>query len=76
MYLKLRRLDKKQTNLTGHVSAVGVPKALNMVLSCSMSVSPGKKGFLNNNSAKIHPQAQMSTPVPYILAPYNNSGAL
>ena len=61
---------------TGQVVSVGVPRAENMVLSCSISVSPGRNGFLSSSSARIQPHAQMSTPVLYILAPYRSSGAL
>ena len=48
---------------TGHSSSVGVPSALNIVLSWSMSLSPGRYGILSINSASIHPTDHISTAV-------------
>lgn len=62
--------------LTGQVSSLGVPKTWKMRESWSRSDSPGKNGTRNSSSANIQPIAHMSTPVPYCLAPNNNSGDL
>jgi hypothetical protein len=47
--------------ITGHSSSVGVPKALKIVFSWSMSLSPGRYGIRSISSAKIHPTDQIST---------------
>lgn len=41
-----------------------------------MSVVPGKRGTLSNNSANIQPVDHISTEGPYYLAPNNISGGL
>lgn len=48
----------------GQFSTVGVPNAWNILANWSKSVSPAIKGILRSNSARIHPTAQTSTPVP------------
>ena len=52
-----------------------LPKSLKILFNSSTSDSPGKRGFINNNSPKIHPQDQTSIAVEYSLIPSNNSGA-
>lgn len=64
------------TELTGHVSSLGVPRAWNILVSWSRSDSPGRNGTRSNNSAKIQPTAHMSIPTAYMRAPNNSSGAL
>lgn len=45
-----------------------------MVLSCSKSLSPAMYGTRSMSSAKMHPAAQLSTPVLYARAPKRSSG--
>jgi len=52
---------KVKGTLTGHSSSVGVPSARKIVLSWSMSVSPGRYGVRSISSAKMQPTDQIST---------------
>lgn len=70
------RLEKSSGLLTGQVSSVGVPITENIRESWSRSVSPGRNGTRRSSSASMQPTAHISTLVPYIRAPYSNSGAL
>jgi hypothetical protein len=64
---------KQNSIFTGQ--SVGVPSALKIVVNWFKSESPGRKGVLSINSAKMHPAAQMSTAPVYKRAPKRSSGA-
>ena len=52
-----------ESGRTGQSSSVGVPSARKIVLSWSMSVSPGRYGVRSMSSAKMQPTDQTSTAV-------------
>ena len=58
----------------GQDVAVGVPTISKIKRNCSISVLPVNKGRPSTSSAKIQPALQISTAVPYRVAPSNNSG--
>lgn len=60
----------------GQFAELGVPKILNILMSWSVSDTPGKRGLPFTISANMHPTLQMSIGVEYFFDPIKMSGAL
>jgi hypothetical protein len=56
--------------------SLGRPRIITYSMNCRPSVLPGNRGLSEMNSAKIHPNAQMSILLVYRGFPKISSGAL